>query len=620
MHNIKTTFLSLFLLLFSWSAQGQLGNSRVLIIGVDGVRPDALEVANTPNMDALIVNGIFSADALNEDITMSGPGWSANLTGVWSDSHGVTNNDFTGSNFDVFPSFMKRLEMSNPGLNTHSVCHWGPINDYILEADVDEASNVTSDAAVASSGVSILDGDPHAIFLHLDDVDLAGHSFGYSTAVSQYVEAIENADEHIGLVIEALEDRPNYNAENWLVIVTTDHGGIGFGHGGNSLDEQNVFFIASGNSVPMEVIEKDTLEVLPPPLNCIAPGASELTFTGGGDNVYIPQSPELELGTDVDFTLELRMRTNTSPDVAMIGNKDWDSGLNPGFVFSFEYPSGPAWKVNISDGNSRADANGAAGISDGQWHTLSCSFDRDGTMKLYTDGVFSAEEDISQIGNIDVDMGWFLGSDIDGGYSFSGSLAELRFWHGLLDDETIANWHCAALTSDHPFIEGLQAHWELTEGSGLEIANSLDESLAGVITGATWQSSQEQVVFDYSNTPRIVDVPVTAMEHLCLEVDPNWNLDGISWVDGCSSSGLVQTNSDQLPLQIFPNPGRDILTLKGIQEVSIISVFNVQGSLIRSFATPRDFTLNTTDWPDGLYFIRVQSQEWIQECKWLKQN
>ena len=76
----------------------------------------------------------------------------------------------------------------------------------------------------------------------------------------------------------------------------------------------------------------------------------------------------------------------------MVGNKDWDSGLNPGWVFSFEYPNGPAWKVNVSDGSSRADANGEAGVADGQWHTLSCSFDRDGMMRLYTDGVFNAKQ------------------------------------------------------------------------------------------------------------------------------------------------------------------------------------------------------------------------------------
>ena len=68
---------------------------KVLIIGIDGCRSDALEIASTPTIDSLINEGIFSPDALNDDITISGPGWSANLCGVWSDKHQVTNNDFS---------------------------------------------------------------------------------------------------------------------------------------------------------------------------------------------------------------------------------------------------------------------------------------------------------------------------------------------------------------------------------------------------------------------------------------------------------------------------------------------------------------------------------------------
>ena len=76
------------------------------------------------------------------------------------------------------------------------------------------------------------------------------------------------------------------------------------------------------------------------------------------------------------------MRTNVAGDVAIVGNKDWNSGLNQGFVFSFKYPSGPEWKVNIGDGLSRVDINTGGTIADGQWHTLSVSFDRDGYMKM----------------------------------------------------------------------------------------------------------------------------------------------------------------------------------------------------------------------------------------------
>ena len=60
----------------NWNpAFGQTNESRVLIIGIDGLRSDCLEAANTPAIDALIADGLFSPDALNNDITYSGPGW-----------------------------------------------------------------------------------------------------------------------------------------------------------------------------------------------------------------------------------------------------------------------------------------------------------------------------------------------------------------------------------------------------------------------------------------------------------------------------------------------------------------------------------------------------------------
>ena len=186
-------------------------DARVLIIGLDGLRSDCLEAAETPALDGLIENGVFSPDALNNDITYSGPGWSAMVCGAWSDAHGVTNNDFTGSNYATYPSFLDRLETINPELNTYSICHWSPINDYIQGDVVDESINTTSDQAVADAAGAILGGgNPHAMFLHFDDVDLAGHSYGFSPNVPAYIDAIETVDAHVAEVLSALTSRPNY--------------------------------------------------------------------------------------------------------------------------------------------------------------------------------------------------------------------------------------------------------------------------------------------------------------------------------------------------------------------------------------------------------------------------
>jgi hypothetical protein len=602
------------------AAFGQTGESRVLIIGMDGLRSDCLQAAETPAIDALIANGLFSPDALNNDITYSGPGWSAMLCGVWSDSHGVTNNNFMGSNFEGFPSFMNRLETENPNFNTHSICHWAPINDYILGADVDEALNVTTDAGVAEAAVAILqNGNPHALFLHFDDVDINGHGSGFNPQTPQYMSTIETTDGFVAEVISALTARPNYTTENWLVLLSTDHGGIGLNHGGNSIEEETIFFIASGAAVSTNVILKDTLDILSPPVNCIAPGSAELQFQGSGDAVYIEDAPALQLGAAQDFTLEVRIRTESTPDVAIIGNKDWDSGLNPGFVFSFEYPNGPAWKVNIADGNERADANGADGISDGQWHTLSCSFDRDGMMRLYTDGVFSSEEDISGIGAIDVGSGWFFGSDILGAYSYSGAIAEVRFWHGVLSNETISDWHCSPLDAAHPNWGSLQGHWALTEGAGLEVSNDASSGLVGALQGTDWQQPESLITFDYSNTPRIVDLAVTAMDHMCMDINPNWNLDGISWIDGCNSLDFPGAHREELRTVVFPNPGSEDFQITGIPPHASIEVYNPNGQRIHQAQPGSSTHFEPKTSSRGVYLIRIVDGAQHRTLRWIRQ-
>ena len=68
-------------------------DKKLLFIGIDGCRADALEVANTPVMDGLIQNGFYIDNALcsiNGQPTFSGPGWSSMITGVWMDIHGVS--------------------------------------------------------------------------------------------------------------------------------------------------------------------------------------------------------------------------------------------------------------------------------------------------------------------------------------------------------------------------------------------------------------------------------------------------------------------------------------------------------------------------------------------------
>ena len=87
---------------------------KVLLIGLEGVRPDVLADVATPNIDALIDQGAFSASARTGYPSVSGPGWSSMLIGVWPEKHGVTNNDFENKHYDEYPDFLTRIESVRP--------------------------------------------------------------------------------------------------------------------------------------------------------------------------------------------------------------------------------------------------------------------------------------------------------------------------------------------------------------------------------------------------------------------------------------------------------------------------------------------------------------------------
>jgi predicted AlkP superfamily pyrophosphatase or phosphodiesterase len=234
---------------------------KVLVIGIDGVRPDVLAEVETPNLDALIAAGAFSDRAQTGRPTVSGPGWSSFLTGVWPAKHGVTNNDFTGKRYDLYPDFLTRIEQLRPSLVTFAALDWLPIGADSaggpIIGDAPDAKYVVNgyvltwpaadSAVVAASAQQLRDADPDALFVYLGNPDEASHEAG--SIGTEYREAIALADRHVGLLLNALRSRPAYAREDWLILVSTDHGRrADGGHGGESVEESTIFFIASGPS------------------------------------------------------------------------------------------------------------------------------------------------------------------------------------------------------------------------------------------------------------------------------------------------------------------------------------------------------------------------------------
>jgi predicted AlkP superfamily pyrophosphatase or phosphodiesterase len=223
--------------------------NKVLIIGVDGCRPDALLAAQTPNLDALWKNGAYTFKAQTDEISSSGPAWTAMLTGVWHQKHNVVSNDYKDPDLEHYPHFFHRIREEKPDLACYSVANWGPLHKILQEGDATYSASASNDARVASNVAAILKSkEVDVMFVQLDEVDHAGHTHDYTVESEKYLKAIEKMDRQVGKMVNALDQRPNLDQENWLIILSADHGGSNFGHGKNIPEHTTIFFIVSGES------------------------------------------------------------------------------------------------------------------------------------------------------------------------------------------------------------------------------------------------------------------------------------------------------------------------------------------------------------------------------------
>lgn len=225
---------------------------KVMIIGMDGVRSDALQQASTPNIDQLIATGFYTYDSWHLGYTVSGPSWSAMFTGVWHQKNGVTDNSYAGSNFANYPYYPNRVKEVKPNLYAVQIVDWAPMSTQVTNEGFNQKIVRTENdvTAVANAAITQLqNADLDAVTVYFAKVDNMGHGSGFSPSNPIYMSAIHEVDSAIGRVMTALHARPNYANEDWLVLICTDHGGIGTSHGGNSNEERHIWWIGSGNNI-----------------------------------------------------------------------------------------------------------------------------------------------------------------------------------------------------------------------------------------------------------------------------------------------------------------------------------------------------------------------------------
>ena len=229
---------------------------HVIIVGIDGLSVDGVQKANTPRLHELMERGAWTLEARGVIPTLSSPNWESAIGGAPPELHGILSNGYfqklvafepaCSDSAGQFPTIFGVLRSQHPASRIAVFHEWGGFA-HLLEHDApDMMQHEPETSATVNAGMSYWKRNrPDLLFLHLDNVDHAGHHTNWMSKT--YYDAVANADAYLGDIVDTITQEGAWDST--YVLVTSDHGGTRKGHGKNSLAEIQIPWILVGPGV-----------------------------------------------------------------------------------------------------------------------------------------------------------------------------------------------------------------------------------------------------------------------------------------------------------------------------------------------------------------------------------
>lgn len=225
---------------------------HVLVVSIDGLRPDAIAAFNAPTLRRLMAQGSYTLAASTITPSKTLPSHTSMLTSLPPEQHGVLWNTPATARKDLieqstvfgvaraggyrtaaFYSKSKFQPLQQPGTLDYSQAPGGWFGRWKSERTVSDVEEYLATA------------DPNLLFVHFGDVDRAGHASGWMSP--EYGRAVEIVDASLARLLAAAERA--FGTSEFTAIVTADHGGHGHDHGSADPRDVTIPWLAWGRGV-----------------------------------------------------------------------------------------------------------------------------------------------------------------------------------------------------------------------------------------------------------------------------------------------------------------------------------------------------------------------------------
>ncbi len=216
----------------------------IVLVMIDGLRPDALAKINCPNLKSVQARGSSTLNARSVMPSITLPCHMSMFHSVPPTRHGITTNTHTPMARPL-PGLIEVLHAA--GKKCAFIHNWEPLRNLnqpeklALSFFRDNGQSFDGDQKNTEEAVRFLPeiGADFA-FVYLGSVDIAGHVFGWMA--DGYLEAAERADTALGVLLNGLPG-------NTTFIIHADHGGHDRNHGEDIPEDMTIPWMAVGPNI-----------------------------------------------------------------------------------------------------------------------------------------------------------------------------------------------------------------------------------------------------------------------------------------------------------------------------------------------------------------------------------